>query len=280
MRLLAVIVVGALIVSAGIGADVITGVDGGSGDRILTPAMARRGVTTRPAPATQPAATTRPAATTQPATAPASQPVATEWASSETEPKDMPLEARLVVKQRVYKLDKKLAEFDFDAHFGEGKPGDRPRGFRNAAQLPKPPAVDLVLEIRNSGKKPIAFNVGGDSERVMLQLEGPGAVSGNRGMMMTMEYRIGKPMTLKPGQVYSRPIKDLSFGTRGISEGAWWTKPGQYTLKATYHNQAGAPMERDTKRFSVSTGAAKLAVVDPEAADAAETQPATVPADQ
>jgi hypothetical protein len=108
-------------------------------------------------------------------------------------------------------------------------PGQGPAG--NAA--PVAPAVDLTLQITNTTDKDITINLGGDDSRIDLKLEGPGAVTIQNNVMMTREFRIGRPVTIVAGKSHEVKITSLSFGLRGISQSAFWTEPGEYTLTAT-----------------------------------------------
>ncbi len=98
------------------------------------------------------------------------------------------------------------------------------------------PAIDLELVLKNEGGKPVTIQWGGDVSGYKLALQGPGAVCGDWPVMMTMEFRSGRPVTIAPGAVMSVPVKSLAFGPRDIaSAGCWWTVPGEYTLTATVH---------------------------------------------
>jgi len=97
----------------------------------------------------------------------------------------------------------------------------------------QPPAVDLTLRITNTSDGDITVKLGGDESRVLLTLAGPGAVTVPNMVAMTMEYRMGKPVTIGPGRSHDIAIQSLLFGIRGISDGAFWTEPGEYTVGAT-----------------------------------------------
>jgi hypothetical protein len=102
-----------------------------------------------------------------------------------------------------------------------------------ASVLPPPPAVDLTLRVTNTTDKDITIRVGGDDSRVELKLAGPGAVTLDHNVPMTMEFRIGKAVVIAPGKSYDTKISSLAFGMRGVSQYAYWTEPGEYTLVAT-----------------------------------------------
>lgn len=105
-----------------------------------------------------------------------------------------------------------------------------------------PPAVDVTLEIENRGDTPQTLKIGGDESRIVLTLEGPGAVNADLMIAMTMEYRFGTAITLAPGARHEIPIQSLRSGARGIARGCWWTEPGVYRLSAVLIcNSAGDP---------------------------------------
>jgi hypothetical protein len=95
---------------------------------------------------------------------------------------------------------------------------------------------------------------------MQLALTGPGAVTVENMVAMTMEFRIGAPVNLAPGQSHDIKISSLAFGMRGITQYAYWTEPGDYTLAATlvYGQGDGKPQGK------VESGAAKLKVEAPK----------------
>ena len=128
---------------------------------------------------------------------------------------------------------------------------------RGMARLPQPPALDVTFRITNTSDKPVTISVGGDDSQMDLKLDGPGADTLDNIVAMTMEFRIGKPVTIAPGKTYDTKIASLAFGMRGISKYAYWTEPGDYTLTATLIYGNGE------KQGTVSSGPAKLKVTAP-----------------
>jgi len=136
---------------------------------------------------------------------------------------NLPLQLRLVAKESTYQLgidSKTLKEQLKDA--------------KKTNRYPEPPAVDLVLEVTNRTDKDVDFWMTGDPVRVDLQLKGPGAVTVTPPRISTLEFRVPKPLTLAAGKTYKIPVKKLLYGARGVSEQAYWTEPGEYTLSATF----------------------------------------------
>ncbi len=126
---------------------------------------------------------------------------------------------------------------------------------KNRGKAPATPAVDCVLTLTNTSDKPVTLNLGGDATQITLKLEGPGAVTIENVAPMTMEFRNGAPTVIAPGKSLDIKISNLSFGMRGISQSAYWTEPGDYTLTATW-NQSN----EDNTKIVVTSDAAKVKV--------------------
>jgi len=157
------------------------------------------------------------------------------------------LTATIVVSTDTYTLDASQTGQAFRDKIAASK-GPR------AGALPKPPLVDLTLRITNSTDTDVTINVGGDDSQLQLKLAGPGAITADNMVAMTMEFRIGTPVKIRAGASYDVPIKSLAFGMRGISQYAYWTEPGDYTLTATLLYPIGE------KQTTVTSGPAKLKV--------------------
>jgi len=147
------------------------------------------------------------------------------FAAEPSTPKDATLKATLTSKKESYVLDPAQQGEAFRKKIADAK--------EKGEAMPKPPAVEMVLTVTNTGKKDITLQIGGDESRIMLALEGKGAVSVQTNMMMTMDYRMGTPTKLAPGKSTEIKITSLAYGTRNISDYAYWTEPGEYTLTAT-----------------------------------------------
>jgi hypothetical protein len=102
-------------------------------------------------------------------------------------------------------------------------------------QAPKPPAVDLVLQITNTSDKEVTIYVGGDPNVYTFDLSGgTGGVTMNSGLAFTADFRLPKAVTLAAGKSHEIPVKQLSDGSRGASRYVFWTGPGEYKLSAKY----------------------------------------------
>jgi hypothetical protein len=98
--------------------------------------------------------------------------------------------------------------------------------------------LDLTVVMENKSKNDITFNYGGDVTRWALKVEGKGAVDLPYRGPMTMEYRMGKPLTIKAGQSQEFVIAGLRYGSRNMSR--WLlSEPGTYQISATFKGRAG-----------------------------------------
>jgi len=169
--------------------------------------------------------------------------------ADEAKPADLPLKAKLVVKTDSYKLDlggKSADEFRTALKDAE-----------KAGKAPEAPAVDLVLEITNTGKEDVKFWVEGDANEVQLELKGPNAVSIMPRRAFTADFRMPKVMTLAPEKTYSIPIKSLQYGFRGVAKSSYWTEPGEYTITASYKT-AISPAPKGSKEAEKGFGNAVI----------------------
>jgi hypothetical protein len=94
--------------------------------------------------------------------------------------------------------------------------------------------------------------IGGDEGYLILNLKGPGVVS--MGRSLYLNFVRGKPTAIGPGKKIVLPITSLNYGCRGIASVTYWTKPGDYTLTATYK----------TPVVKVASAPIKLKVVEKE----------------
>ncbi len=148
-------------------------------------------------------------------------------AQGKSEPPGVPVQAKLLAKQTTYTLD-----------LGGRSPAEFRQALKDAAKdgrYPPAPAVDLVLELRNTGDKEVQVWTSGDPVRLMLDLKGKGAVNeALKGIAFTTIFIMPKATTLAPGKSVEIPIKGLAYGMRGASHRSYWLEPGEYTLTASY----------------------------------------------
>jgi hypothetical protein len=146
-----------------------------------------------------------------------------EKPKGKTDPAGVALEAKLVAKKKTYKLDLGgLTLEEFQKGLKEATPG----------RFPAAPAVDLVLEIKNTGKKDVEIWVAGDPVILKLDLKGKGAKSMAVYDAFDSILFLPRSVKLAPGKSHSMPIKSLQFGFRSIAKRAYWTKAGEYKLTA------------------------------------------------
>jgi hypothetical protein len=138
------------------------------------------------------------------------------------------LTAALIVNKGTYVLNPAQSGAAFRSQLDQLKSG------QVKGRLPQPPAVELTFRIRNATDKPVALEIGGDDSQMDLKLDGPGAVTVDNNIAVTMEFRMGTPVTIAAGKTYDIKISLLAFGIRGISKYAYWTEPGDYSLTASY----------------------------------------------
>ena len=98
---------------------------------------------------------------------------------------------------------------------------------RNAEQ-----GIVLTYRIKNTSEQAITLDHGGDGTTNYLKLEGPGAKNLPFVGKMTMQFLMGKPLTIEAGGSKEFTIKELAYGKRNLSR---WviTKPGEYEVTLT-----------------------------------------------
>jgi hypothetical protein len=148
--------------------------------------------------------------------------------------KSGPLELRVVAQKDAYTLDLGgKTPKEFRQYLDELSKKNKKGALDFGKQLPAAPAVDLVLEIRNTSDKEATALVGGDYT-LTLELTGPGVVKFPYNAAYTADIKFPKTNTLGPGKGHSIPLKALEDGFRGYGRRLYWTEPGEYTLTARY----------------------------------------------
>lgn len=191
--------------------------------------------------------------------APDSVAITAEQAASVTELK--------AAREKMAELEKKVNELakDYQANREEltrlrqqmREPQQKLNGARDVQ-----PDIALELVIKNSGDDDQALLWGGDSTRLEMALEGPVAVNLPYNGMMTMEFRMGKRMTIKAGETLTLRLKGLRYGQRDMSR--WLIgAPGEYTLRVTLHSRTS--MGRGGSAVVVHAKPVTLKVVKAEA---------------
>jgi hypothetical protein len=121
------------------------------------------------------------------------------------------------------------------------------RAAEGTDRLPPPPEVDLGLEVRNAGGQEVRLWLGAEGNALRLDLRGPGAVSVAAPPGPEREPFAPRVVTLAPGQTYTVPVRRLAFGPRGAARYAYWTEPGDYSLRMSC-TLAVAPAPRGSAR--------------------------------
>lgn len=162
--------------------------------------------------------------------------------AGKTDPPGAPVEAVLKAKQAKYTLN-----------LG-GKSAEEFRKQIDARQYPQAPAVDLVLELKNTSREEIKIKIGGTQNVIMLDLKGPGAVRETLKGRVTPKFIIASHVVaLEAGKSVSILITSLSYGFKG-GQRAWWVEPGKYTLSASYRTSV-SPKPKDARAEAGDFGA-------------------------
>jgi hypothetical protein len=165
----------------------------------------------------------------------------------------MPLELKIVVKKETVAWPYELGPKEFEAKLNQGIKNKE----RN---LPKPPAVDLVLTITNTSKEKMTIHVEGDANTLTLTLKGPGVVTANTGGAFTTDFRFPRSVDLEAGKSFEIPVKSLADGFRRASRYLYPTAPGDYTITATYQLATAD----GGKGAVLKSGEAKLTIAAPK----------------
>lgn len=142
-----------------------------------------------------------------------------------------PVELKLVAKKDTYPWPYGLGPKDLETSLKELI---QQRKQMEAVEFPAPPAVDLVLEIKNTGTEKTTVYIDGDVNVLTLQLKGPGVVTADPGLSFTADLRPAKPTELAPGKTVEIPVKYLSDGFRRGGRYIYPTAAGEYTVSASY----------------------------------------------
>ena len=131
-------------------------------------------------------------------------------------------------------------------------PAEYKQKVEKAAESGRPlptPEVDLTVEITNISNKPVEIWTSGDPVRLVLQLEGDGALNLTPPLAFTREFRLPKAETLAPGKSIVFRLTELTSGFRGRSHFAYWTKAGTYKLTCSFSTGIKpAPLETKEDR--------------------------------
>lgn len=97
--------------------------------------------------------------------------------------------------------------------------------------------IELSYRITNHTDTPITLEHGGDATTNTFKTTGPGAIDLPYRGMMTLEFRMGKPLTIEAGASKEFTIKELKYGMRDMSR--WLiSKGGDYQIMLTQRTKA------------------------------------------
>jgi hypothetical protein len=186
-----------------------------------------------------------------------------------SDPASVPLEARLINQKESYTLDPDLKK---KLEAANAKPPGAPLGLDNS---PPGSAVDLVLEVKNTGDKELEVWKAGTPVTVLFKLDGPGAVSRTVNRPIPAIFMLPVAVKLAPGKGFSIPIKILDNNRQAH----YFTAAGEYTLTATLAT-AVLPAPKDAKiseQGAIEEGANKPIPVTPGGAVPPEAAPVPAP---
>jgi hypothetical protein len=143
----------------------------------------------------------------------------------------MPIELKLVLKKETYDWPYGQAPKEFEAALQDVQ---KKHNAGQPAQFPSPPALDVALQITNTGTESATVYTEGDANLLTLTLKGPGVVTVEPGLAVTTELREPKATVLGPGKSIEIPVKNLADGFRRVGRYLYPTAPGEYSLSATY----------------------------------------------
>jgi hypothetical protein len=167
-----------------------------------------------------------------------------------TDPPGAPLELRLTSKRASYPLDLggKTAE-EFRKQLKDAE---------KSGKLPPPPAVKLVLDLRNTGDKDVQVQIGGDNSDLLLHLKGPGAVSVDAKRAFTLDFRAGRTVTLAPGKSATIEMDSLSYGFREQSRQSSRTGSSPATTRCPPATSSPSPRRLRGPRTPARASASSL----------------------
>jgi len=136
-----------------------------------------------------------------------------------------PVTARLIAKQKTYKLAKQHQTEAFRKQIELETDIDR---------LPPVPKVNLVLVIQNVSNEPVIVWPRGSVDEATVMVEGDGLVrpenlqgAGGAGTGTTPQP------VIQPGKTFRIPVRSLN-PLENFLDNVYWTKPGEYRISASY----------------------------------------------
>lgn len=120
-------------------------------------------------------------------------------------------------------------------------------------------AIDMQIEVRNTGSKPLRVWLSGDPVEFILDLQGPGAVNRDRGLPFTTEFRGPGTIKIEAGKSHVIPLNSLYSGFRGQARESSWTQPGEHSLTVNLVT-AVSPIPRGAKPSNIDKAFSKVVV--------------------
>jgi hypothetical protein len=212
-----------------------------------------------------------------------------KWIRGSVSPADVSLELRLVAKRATSELDLDgKEEKDYRKLVEEMAEKAGSIKFTKLSELREklPPAskVDMVLELKNTGTKPVHLlfgrriaydkdfragkyaNVVFRSNLERLEAQGPAVIEVNGpGVGTGRSHKDAegyKSAPLAAGEVWTWPLTELRYGPWG--HGAYWTKPGEYAVRALLDVAVGEEPFGPPTGVLVYSNWVKVKVVEPK----------------
>jgi RNA polymerase sigma factor (sigma-70 family) len=182
--------------------------------------------------------------------------------TGKVDPPGTPLELRLRAVKDTYPLNLGGRTADqFRRQLRAAARGDR--------EHLEPPAVELTVELVNTGTKDLEVWIGGDIVQAHLDLAGPDAVTCTLDTVSDSDVRPPRAIPLQAGQSHRLKLTSLVHGCRGRAFGSYWLATGKYTLTARLSTgvspvPTGAQLAELDKRFGhveVTSNPLQLTVV-------------------
>jgi hypothetical protein len=136
---------------------------------------------------------------------------------------------------------------------------------KDGSDMPKPPAVDFEITIKNTGKEKVEFWASGDPVRLELEIKGPGARTLPSNLAFTANFIMPKLSPLEPGKTHKLTLKSLQSGMRGAGTYHYWAEPGEYTIIAHYRTgispaPKGSEVEKGVGKVTLASAPIKVKV--------------------
>src|SRR5262249_31678294 len=143
-----------------------------------------------------------------------------------TEPAGVPVELKLVSRKETYPLD-----------LGGRTAAELRKLLKDGAvneRFPPPPRVEMEAQLTNVGGEDLKVWVSGDKTEMTFDFAGQGVVTVQAKKYFGDDPIYPKAVKLGPGERYTFPIPNLTYGYRGVAKQSYWLEPGEIRLGASF----------------------------------------------